>query len=114
MNGISTLVGRLSRTRAPDAGLVKGLTNPPLLYLFAAAMVRLVGWGSALSLVAGTFALLNAVSLVILWRCAARVLSLGGSLLVMAWIATLPAFVTTAVVSRPTRWSFCPSRSSAI
>ena len=77
---------------------LKGLTNPPLLYLFAAAMVRLVGWGSALSLVAGTFALLNAVSLVILWRCAARVLSLGGSLLVMAWIATLPAFVTTAVV----------------
>ena len=77
---------------------LKGLTNPPFLYLFAAAMVRLVGWGSALSLVAATFALLNAVSLVILWRCAARVLSLRGSLLVTTWIATLPAFVTTAVV----------------
>jgi hypothetical protein len=77
---------------------LKGLTNPPLLYLFAAAMIRLVGWGSALSVVSATFALLNAASLVILWRCAARVLTLRGSLLVTSWIATLPAFVTTAVV----------------
>ena len=68
-------VGFLTRGLA-GRWYLKGLTNPPLLYLFAAAMVRIAGWGTALSFVAATFALLNAVSLVILWRCAARVLSL--------------------------------------
>jgi hypothetical protein len=77
---------------------LKGLTNPPLLYLYSMAFVRLAGRAYAFPFISASFALLNTVSVVLFWRCATRVISARGSLMVTAWIATLPAFVTTTVV----------------
>jgi hypothetical protein len=73
-------------------------TNPPLLFIIGATVIRTYGESLGLKVVASVFAILNCLSLHFLWLCSRLLLSYKISLIALLLIATLPSFVTTSVV----------------
>jgi hypothetical protein len=84
------------------------LTNPPLLYLIGAALTKLLGDPEGGAASAGLLTVCNAGSLYVLWRLVRPVLSDTWSLWLLAFLATLPAYVITSLAYAPDALTILP------